>query len=490
MTDSSPSMATRSPSRTNGHSDRASDITRLFQAQRQFASIARRSDAAQRGAKIERIRQAVLERRDDIRAALHADLKKAPVETDLSEVKAVRDEAAFVQRHLEDWMTPRPVPTPAPLVGTRSHIQHEPKGVVLIISPWNYPFNLTLRPLISALAAGNCAMLKPSEYTPNSSRLLRSMVDDLFDEREVALVEGDATVAQTLLDQPFDHIFFTGSPRVGRIVMKAAADHLASVTLELGGKSPAIVDETADLADAARKIAWGKFMNAGQTCIAPDYVLVQDQVRDRLVDLLRQNIRRFYGTTDEDQRLSADYARLVNDDHFERVQALYTRAIEDGAHLAAGGQVDADERYMAPTLLTDVPIDTKAMEDEIFGPLLPILSYRLLDDALDIVADRPNPLALYLFTESTATEDTVLERTQSGGVCVNDVLVHFMNPNLPFGGTGESGHGRSNGFFGFKEFSNERAVLRRTRGSALMQQLFPPYDGFKRTLANWLVKYF
>lgn len=488
--DHSPPSASASTAYAHTNGTSADEIGRVFDAQRAFTTIARRSDAEQRIAKIERIRKAVLDRRGEIRSALHADLKKAPTETDLSEIKAVRDEAAFVQKNLKSWMQPQSVPTPAPLFGTQSKVQYTPKGVVLIISPWNYPFNLTLRPLISALAAGNCVILKPSEYTPNSARLMRSMIDELFDEREVELFEGDKEVAQTLLDQPFDHIFFTGSPRVGKIVMRKAADHLASVTLELGGKSPAIVDETADVEAAAQRIAWGKFMNAGQTCIAPDYVLVHERVHDELVDHLRRNIRKFYGTTDTEQRMSTDYARLVNDDHFQEVQSLYTRAIEDGAHLAAGGHSDPEDRYMSPTLLTDVPLQTPAMEEEIFGPLLPIVSFRLLDEALDVVHNKPNPLALYLFTNSKATEETVLERTQTGGVCVNDVLIHFMNPNLPFGGAGHSGIGRSNGFFGFREFSHERAVLRRTTGSALMRQLFPPYDGLKKRLADWLVKYF
>lgn len=431
----------------------------------------------------------MFDRRDDIRAATYADFKKAPQETDLTEIKIVAEFADFAQKHVADWMAPETVDTPRTFVGTRSEIHYEPKGVVLIISPWNYPFTLTLAPLISALAAGNCAILKPSEYTPHSARLMREMIDELFDEREVALVEGDKTVAQELLKQPFDHIHFTGSPAVGRKVMKAAADHLTSVTLELGGKSPTIVDETADVADAARKIAWGKFTNTGQTCIAPDYVLVHERKHDALVEGLRQNIRSFYGPSAKAQRTSPDYARLVNDRHFKRVQSLYAEALDDGAHLAAGGDAAADERYFAPTLLTDVPRDTALMHEEIFGPILPILTYETLDDALDLINSKPNPLTLYLFTSSAATEEAVLQRTKAGNTCINDTLINYFNPYLPFGGAGHSGMGKSHGYFGFKAFSNERAVLRRTAGSSIMKMLYPPYHTAKRKVIDWLVKY-
>ncbi len=486
-------MAHPSPSPTttpsNGRAASAEAIRRVFDAQQAYQPTARAADAAQRRAKIERIRQAVFDRRQAIRDAVYADFKKAPAEVDLSEIKIIAEFAAFAQKNLKEWMTPEKVGTPRTFIGTRSEIHYEPKGVVLIISPWNYPFNLTLGPLISALAAGNCAILKPSEYTPNSARLLHEMIGELFDEREVALFEGDKTVAQTLLKQPFDHIYFTGSPAVGRKVMKAAADHLASVTLELGGKSPTIVDETADINDTARKIAWGKFTNTGQTCIAPDYVLAHERIHDALVDALRNNIEAFYGRSAEAQRHSPDYARLVDDRHFRRVQKLYAEALDDGARLAAGGDIDAAEQYIAPTLLTDVPRDTEVMHEEIFGPLLPILRYRTLDEALDLINSKPNPLTLYLFTNSTATEDAILQRTKAGNTCINDTLVNYFNPYLPFGGAGYSGMGKGHGIFGFKAFSNERAVLRRTAGSSIMKMLYPPYRKTKRTVIDWLVKY-
>jgi aldehyde dehydrogenase (NAD+) len=318
---------------------------------------------------------------------------------------------------------------------------------------------------------------------------MRDMVASLFDEREVALFEGGKEVAQELLALPFDHIYFTGSPDVGKIVMKAAAEHLASVTLELGGKSPAIVDDTADVLDAASKIAWGKFTNVGQTCIAPDYVLVHERAHDLLVDALQHNIRRFYGETPADRHSTPDYARIVNTKHYERLHHLYNDALHRGARTVAGGATDADDRYIAPTLLADVPSDADIMEEEIFGPLLPIIPFRTVDEAIDRVNALPNPLALYLFTDSPATEQAVLSRTTAGTTAINDTLLQFFNPNLPFGGAGYSGIGKGSGYFGFKEFSNERAVLRRTAGSAIIKQLYPPYGPTSRKVIDWLVKY-
>lgn len=482
-------VSSSAPAHANGHAASEDTIKRVFRAQQAHRPVMRATDATQRRAKIARLRRAMLDRRDDIRAALHADFRKSPEEVDLTEIKVVVEFASFAEKNLSDWMAPERVGTPLTFIGTRSEIHYEPKGVALIISPWNYPFNLTFGPLISALAAGNCAILKPSEFTPHSSRLMRDMVNELFDEREVALFEGDQTVAQQLLDHPFDHIYFTGSPAVGKIVMKAAADHLASVTLELGGKSPALVDDTADVLDAAQKIAWGKFTNVGQTCIAPDYVLVHERAHDLLVDALRHNIHRFYGSTEADRRSTPDYGRIVNAKHYERLQQLYADALSHGAEPLNGATSEADEQYIGPTLLADVPAEADIMQEEIFGPLLPILRYRTLDEALELINRLPNPLSLYLFTKSTAIEEAVLSGTKAGTTAINDTLLQFFNPNLPFGGAGHSGIGKGNGYFGFKEFSNERAVLRRTTGSAIIKQLYPPYGPKTRKVIDWLVKY-
>lgn len=484
-------MPVLSPSATNGTpDDPKTRLKDLYDAQRAHAPQVRRTDAAQRRAKIGRLRSAVLARRQDIRDALHADFRKAPVEVDLSEVKSVADEALFAMEHLEDWMAPDRVKTPHLLLGTRSEIHYEPKGVALILSPWNYPFNLTLGPLIAAIAAGNCAIVKPSEYTPHSSAVMRSMVADLYDPREVTLVEGDKNVAQTLLKLPFDHFYFTGSPAVGKIVMRAAAEHLSSVTLELGGKSPTVVDRTADLDDAAAKIAWGKFTNVGQTCIAPDHVYVHHDVHDAFVDRVDHYVKQYYGDTPRAQQASADYGRLVNDTHFHHIEHLLNDAVRDGATVAVGGQHDASERYVAPTVLTNLPTDSDIMEKEIFGPLLPVLRFQTLDDVIHDVNRRPNPLAAYMFSTDDDAIERFLSRTTVGGTAINDVLLHYMNPHLPFGGAGHSGIGKGHGVYAFREFVNERAVLRRTKLSNAMRPMYPPYGRITQKLADWVLRLF
>lgn len=465
------------------------EIQHVFADQQAHAPTVRRTTADQRKRKLERLCDGLLAYRSDVKDAIRADFQKAPTEVDLTELKPVLDEARYAIDHLDEWMAPDRVGTPLLFTGTRSEIHYEPKGVALILSPWNYPLLLTLRPLVGAIAAGNCVVLKPAEFVPHTNDVLKTLLSDVYEEREVALLSGDKEVAQALLDRPFDHVYFTGSPRVGRLVMKAAAEHPTSVTLELGGKSPTIVDATADLDQAAERIAWAKFTNAGQTCIAPDYLLVQDRVQDALVARLTRAIDRFYGTTAEARRNSPDYARLIDEDHWERVVALLEEAVGAGANVVTGGQSDRETNYVSPTILTDVPPDTKIMQEEIFGPLLPVLSYGTLDEALQIVNDRPNPLSLYLFTECGSAVETVLERTSAGSTCINETLLHFGNPELPFGGAGHSGIGRGHGEAGFRAFSNERSVLRRSYGSALLRTLYPPYDTFTTRLVDKVLRY-
>jgi len=481
------STPTAPPTDTSAAPDRvARTLTRL----KNRAPTVRQTTAARRKDKLQRLADALLARRETFARALKADFEKAPVEVDLTEIKAVTKEAEHAIAHLDDWMAADRVNAPLLFTGTRSEIHYEPKGVVLIMSPWNYPVNLTLGPLIGAIAAGNCAVLKPSEHTPHTAEALRDLVSDLYDEREITVITGGPDVAQSLTAQPFDHIYFTGSPTVGRLVMKAAAEHLTSVTLELGGKSPAIVDATADLDRAAGRIAWSKFTNAGQTCIAPDYLLVEQRIHDALVDRLRDTIHRFYGTTAADRQASDDYARLIHDDHYDKVLGLLRGAVEAGATVATGGQHERASRYMAPTVLTDVPLDAQIMRDEIFGPLLPVVPYQSLDEALQIINDRPAPLSLYVFSEREATVDAVLNRTTAGTTCVNEGFIHFVNPSLPFGGKGDSGLGRAHGERSFQEFSNERSVLRRTYGSDILQTLYPPYNRLTSRVADWVLRYF
>jgi aldehyde dehydrogenase (NAD+) len=465
------------------------EVDAIFARQRTHAPTVRQSDAAQRKGKLRRLRDGLLAHREAFHTALQADLRKPAVETDLTEIKTTIDEVQYAIDHLDEWMAPSRVGTPRLYAGTRSEIRYEPKGVVLILAPWNYPLNLTLGPLVSAIAAGNCAVLKPSEHAPRTTALLHELIGELFDEREITVVPGGPDVAKALTHQPFDHIFFTGSPTIGRRVMKAAAEHLTSVTLELGGKSPALVDRTADLDRAARRIAWSKFVNAGQTCIAPDYVLVERGIHDALVNRLRDAIHSFYGASPAQQQASTDYARLAYDGHYTAVVDLLTDALAAGAQAAVGGHHDASDRFIAPTVLTDVPLDASIMQEEIFGPLLPIISVQTLDEALRIVNDRPVPLSLYLFTEREATIEAVLSRTTAGSTCINEGFLHFNNPALPFGGQGESGIGRGHGRRGFEAFSNERAVLRRSYGARLIESLFPPYGRFAKRLTDWLLRF-
>jgi len=485
VSSSSPTTVPEAPSSTA-----EDEIQRRVAALRTHAPRVRQTPAQQRKTKLQRLADALLDRRDTFYDALQADFQKAPVEVDLTEIKAVTKEAEHAITNLDDWMEPDPVSSPLLFTGTRSKIHYEPKGTVLIMAPWNYPALLTLGPLVGALAAGNTVALKPSEHAPHTASAITELIADLYEEREVTVLTGGPDVAKTLTAQPFDHIYFTGSPTVGRLVMKAAAEHLTSVTLELGGKSPTVVDATADLEQAAGRIAWAKFTNAGQTCIAPDYVLVEDRAHDALVDRLRAHIHQFYGASNAAQQASDDYARLIHQDHFESVVRLLTDAVDAGATVAAGGAHDAETNFVAPTLLTDVPLDADIMQEEIFAPLLPVIPYDSLDEALKIINNRPDPLSLYVFSEREPTVETLLRRTTAGSTCVNEALLHFINPNLPFGGKGESGIGRGHGRRSFREFSNERSVLQRSYGSDLLRPLYPPYDRLTSRFADWVLRFF
>ncbi len=466
------------------------ETARVFRLQQENRPRVGSTTAGERIGKLKRLHAALFARRQAIRDALYADFRKAPEEVDLTEIATVSFEIGHTVKHLKRWMKPRKVRTPLTLLGTSSEIRYEPKGLGLIISPWNYPVDLTLGPLVGAIAAGCTAVVKPSEYTPHTARLLKEMLAELFDEGEVAVFEGDYTVAQALLKLPFDHIFFTGSPAVGKIVMRAAAEHLASVTLELGGKSPTLVDETADVEDAAAKIAFGKFTNKGQTCIAPDYVYVHERLHDDFVAALRRHIHAFYGEHAEARASTADYARIVNDRHHRRVRGLYEDALAAGATAAAGGTADPADRFIDPTLLTGVPLEARIMQEEIFGPVLPILPFQTLDEALATINGKPKPLALYIFSNDEDNIERILRQTSAGGTCVNDTLLHFLHPELPFGGVGTSGLGRGHGYATFQAFSNERPVLRQKLKNGPFKKFYPPYTDATRKLIDLLLKYF
>lgn len=454
----------------------------MFDRQRARALKLRTSSAAERIEKLKKLRQAMFDRTEDIYQACHADFAKPAPEVDITEILPVVMEANHAIRHLKGWMKPdRKRPTLL-MFGTSAEVRYEPRGVCLIISPWNYPINLTFGPLVSAIAAGNTVILKPSEMTPHCAQLMEDIVGDVFDEDEVSVVQGAIETSQHLLSLPFDHIFFTGSPAVGKIVMRAAAENLTSVTLELGGKSPVIVDKSADLKKAAQNLVWGKFANNGQTCIAPDYMYVHADIADDFVKALSDALTRLYGNQDAMAR-NADYCRIVNDKHYGRVKSLIEDATERGANVPIGGPPANDDNYIAPTVLTEVAGTSRVLDEEIFGPVLPIVTFTDVDRAITEINARPKPLALYVFSRDNEFIDKVLDNTSAGGSCVNHSMVQFLHANLPFGGVNNSGIGNSHGHYGFKAFSHERAVVRERFSLSFL--FLPPYKGFTR----WFIKF-
>ncbi|OJJ17671.1 aldehyde dehydrogenase family protein [marine bacterium AO1-C] len=471
---------------TNLQTSAFEEIDRVFEAQRANTQRLKNTSAQERIAKLKALKQAIQTSQSELQQAIHSDFRKSPEETDLSEVFIVFKAIDDACRNLRKWMRSKKVATPKALLGTSSRIVKEPKGVALIIAPWNYPFQLTIDPLISAIAAGNAAILKPSEMTPHTSAYMKKLITQVFKDDEVALFEGDAEVAQYLLKKRFDHIFFTGSPMLGKIIMKAASEHLTPVTLELGGKSPTVVDDTANIEDAADKITYGKFLNCGQTCIAPDYILVHESVKDNLVKSIKNKIHQFYG---EDVQASPDLTRIVNERHFKRVTGLLEDATEKGAAIAEGGQTDASQNYVAPTLLDNINENMEVMHEEIFGPLLPIVTFKNLQEATDIINSKEKPLAMYIFSKSKANQQFLVQHTSAGGTTINDTLLHITNPNLPFGGVNNSGFGKTHGYYGFEAFSNERAVLKQRVGFTGIKLIYPPYNDKVRKYIKMFFKW-
>lgn len=453
------------------------DISAAFEGQRDAALRLRTSTAAERKAKIERLRDALLAHKDEVIAAGWADFRKPATEVELTEILPVVAEANDALRNVKSWMKPKGVWPSRMMIGTKGYIQYEPKGRCLIVSPWNYPINLSLGPLVSAIAAGNTAIIKPSEMTPAAAAVISKIVAEVFGPDEVTVIEGDAQTAQALLALPFDHIFFTGSPAIGKVVMAAAAKHLTSVTLELGGKSPTIVDATANIELAAKNILWAKFTNNGQTCIAPDHIYVHADVHDAFVAACQQVLKNVYG----DNAQQSEYlARMVNSRHAGRVKALLDDAVARGAKVLAGGQTDAADDYVAPTLLGSIPADANIMSEEIFGPLLPIIVYSDIQTVINQINAEPKPLALYVWSKNESVIEQVMSNTSSGGACINHCVVQFLHGNLPFGGVNNSGIGSAHGHFGFKAFSHERGIVR-TR-IMLAKMFFPPYTNLTRKL--------
>jgi aldehyde dehydrogenase (NAD+) len=470
---SSPPVEPNVPAAATAASQVATAASQVVERLRQSFTTGRTRPLAWREVQLQQLRAMLVEREDEFCQALADDLGKCKVEAWTSEVGFVQAEALAARKSLRHWMRPRRVGTSLVALPGASRIVPEPLGVVLILAPWNYPLNLALAPLVGALAAGNCALIKPSEQAPHTSAALARLVPQYLDPQCVAVLEGDAQAAEALLAERFDHIFYTGGAAAARKVMEAAARNLTPVTLELGGKSPCLVLHDADLAVAARRIAWAKFLNAGQTCVAPDYVLVDRRREADLLAALRDTLRSFYG---DNPRQSADYGRIVNARHFERLVKLLGSS--GSGEIVCGGEHDAASRYIAPTILHNVPLEAPVMQEEIFGPLLPVLAVDDLREAIDLVNARPKPLALYLFSRDKAAQRLVLEQTTSGAMCINDAVLHFAVRELPFGGVGTSGMGAYHGRHSFDRFSHSKAVLVRSNWLDLAMR-YPPYTAAK-----------
>jgi aldehyde dehydrogenase (NAD+) len=444
-----------------------SNVGSIIQNQREFFQTGKTKDVNFRIQQLKTLKQAIIEHQQSIVEALQGDLHKAEVETYITEISIVK-EIDYAIKHLHNWSKPKKAAVSWDFFSYSAKIYPEPLGVVLIIGPWNYPFQLIISPLIGAIAAGNCAIIKPSEIASHTSDVIAKMIAKHFDPAYITVVKGGAEASQKLLAEKFDHIFFTGGIVVGKIIMTAAAKHLTPVTLELGGKSPCIVDTDINLEHTVRRITWGKFVNAGQTCIAPDYLLVNTKIKKDLIDGLEKSLKEFYG---DNPANSPDYARIISQKHFERL----VNFLKDG-EVIIGGENQPSERYIAPTVVDHVSLEDSVMQEEIFGPILPVIEYTDIAEAIALINSRPKPLALYLFSQNKNLQKRVLQETSSGGVCINDTMMHFGVSSLPFGGVGDSGIGNYHGKASFDTFSHNKSVLQNSFWLDLKWR-YAPYQG-------------
>lgn len=462
------------------------ELKRLFEAQKAHQFQVANTPIRERKAKLKALKKAIMVTfRQELRDALHADMGKPQLEVDMTEIYPIIKEIKHALSNLRRWTGKHYVSTPLAFIGSSSYVEYEPKGVCLLISPWNFPVNLTFGPLVGALAAGNTVIIKPSEFTPHTSRLMARIIKELFDEKEVVLVEGAVETSTHLLELPFNHIFFTGSPQVGKIVMEAAAKNLTSVTLELGGKSPTIIDETANIDLAARRTASGKWVNCGQICIAPDHVYVHESKVDAFITALKKHLNTFYG---REAIQSADYPRMVNAKHLSRVKQYLEDSVSKGAEIIFGGDTEGVNNSMTPTIVLNAPADSELMTNEIFGPVLPVIPYSKLDSVLQQINEGEKPLALYIYSSSNRNIRHIRKNTRAGTSCINHNGIHYFHPELPFGGSNNSGIGKAHGFYSFQAFSNPRAYYRQMLPTAL-DLLTPPYRKWKEKVVAFTVKY-
>lgn len=449
----------------------------LIQKQRKFFRLGKTRSVAFRMQQLIRLNDWICAHEEEIAQALKADLHKSSLESYATEIGIVKEEIRYTLKHLRKWARPKAVLTPLAQFPSKSFRYPEPYGIVLIMSPWNYPFQLTIAPLVGAICAGNCAVVKPSAYSAATSALIKRMLEELFKEEYVAVIEGGRKENESLLAEKFDYIFFTGSITVGKLVMEKAAAHLTPVSLELGGKSPCIVDETADIRLAAKRIIWGKLLNSGQTCVAPDYILVQKSVKDKLIKQMSRQIQKMYGTS---PLLSEDYPKIINEKHFERLLGL----MESGRKVC-GGAANKAALQIEPTILDDVTWDSPVMQEEIFGPLIPVLTFYDLQEAIEMVRARPRPLALYYFTKDKAREAKLLRSVSFGGGCINDTVAHLATSYMPFGGVGSSGMGAYHGKDSFDTFTHYKSIMKKS----CLIDIPLRYAPYKESNLRWIKKF-
>jgi aldehyde dehydrogenase (NAD+) len=462
-------------------------IDAAFELQKSHKIAMKNTSIAYRIGKLKEIKREIVNQKQAICEAIHKDFHKPAVEVELTEVMPVISMINLAESKLSSWAADHKIKTPLLFKGSKSWVRYEGKGNVLVISPWNYPFQLNLYPILTSFMAGNTTICKPSEFTPHTNKIIVDICAKVFTPEEVQFFEGEVDVSTKLLDLPFDHIFFTGSTNVGKVVMAAAAKHLASVGLELGGKSPAVLDKGCDIGSAAKKIAWGKLVNGGQTCVAPDYLLVNKEEEAAVVDALITHINVFY--EGNDWKSAKDYNHIITKRHAQRLNDLIQDAVEKGAKIAFGGEFHAEEKVLSPTILTGVTKEMKVMQEEIFGPILPVVAKETLKEKVEFINSYDNALAMYVFSESQDNINYCMDNTYNGGVTVNDCLIAVGHPMLPFGGAGKSGIGRYHGKYGFEEFSNLRPVMRRDLDLGT-SYFFPPYTEKKTKIVKNLLDKF
>lgn len=461
-------------------------VRELFDRQQAHRQMSKNTDYRYRIRKLKHLRKTVKKRRLEIQTALEKDLGKPAFESDVSETFTIIADLNYTISHLKEWMKPKRVVSPLHYIGSTSRVVYEPKGTCLLISPWNIPFYLTLPYAATCFAAGNTAIVKTSELVPNCSVIIKRIIGEVFREEEIAVVSMGAEASAQLTALPFDHIHFTGSTRVGQLIMKAASANLASLTLELGGKSPLILHDDVDIKSVVQRIVWGKLLNLGQICIAVDYILVPESRANELIRELVAYIKTHFG---ENPIESDMLGRIINDKNFDRLKYLLEGAVDKGAVIHTGGRVFPKDRFIEPTILSSVPHDSPIMQEEIFGPLLPIIPYGDINEALEIIQSKPKPLALYIFGKSRKWISYVMQHTTAGGTSINEVIGHFTNSVLPGGGVNQSGIGKSHGHAGFLDFSNERAVLTTYLKRGITWPFAFPHTRFKKRLADFLLKY-